>query len=170
MLRTRLAAQAPFLALALASCDPLCSIRQVIVLDPAVGPAQIQERLEALDFEWESPYLTGEPEPGVEVRPARLFGAGWFLGIEWIASRHTLELSTGKITTDFSAEEVAIQVRAHERVFERLAPLLSPRTRAHGVLLLAEGCWDDEELQEHLEQLRASGVLGPDGARTPAAR
>ena len=168
MVRPRLIAFAPILALA--SCDPVCSIHQELLLAPEVGPAEIQQRLVPFDFAWEAPYVQRAPEPE-EVRPAVLYGAGWPVILEWFAQRRVLEVYTAKITTDFTAEEVATQVRAHERVFERLAPLLAPEARAAGVILRTNEFWfDDEELQEHLERLRASGVLGPKGARTPAGR
>ncbi|MBK9387863.1 MAG: hypothetical protein IPN34_23855 [Planctomycetes bacterium] len=161
---------APFLALALSSCDPMCVIQQDLVLAPEAGPTEIQERLAPFDFAWKAPYIQRAPEPE-EVRPAVLYGAGWPVILEWFARRRVLEIYTGKITTDFSAEEVATQVRAHERVFERLAPLLAPEARAAGVILRTGEYWfDDEDLAEHLERLRASGTLGPKGARTPAGR
>ncbi|MBL8898625.1 MAG: hypothetical protein JNM84_13395 [Planctomycetes bacterium] len=156
-------------ALALASCDPYLGIHQHVVLDPSVRASAIQERLAPFEFTWASPYLSGSPECE-EVRPAAVRGAGGHIGLRWIARRHVLDIRTGDIAMGPIAEEVAAQVRAHERIFEQLLPLLSAESRAAGVLLRAEGVWDDEELQEHLEGLRAAGTLGLPGARTPAGR
>ncbi|MBK9387864.1 MAG: hypothetical protein IPN34_23860 [Planctomycetes bacterium] len=167
MVRPRLIAFAPILALA--SCDPYLGIHQHVVLDPSVRASAIQERLAPFEFAWESPYLSESPERE-EVRPASVRGAGWHLGLRWITRRHVLDLRTGDIAKGPIAEEVAAQVRAHERVFEQLRPLLSAEARSAGVILRAEGVWDDEALQEHLEALRATGTLGPPGARSPATR